>query len=150
MKTFSELKIGDKIYTVLTQGNVVRKISNDGYVVHSGDIATISTVYSLCVYKEELCINQYTGRYDKEYRFKIPLSESNSFSYTDKGTIIFVDEKLAKEYIKQRVLEAIKIEERRIPETIKSVEDNIKSIRQRYYHILNGVEHDVFQKGVES
>lgn len=143
MKTFKDLKLGDNIFTVLSQGNVVRKISEDGYEIHSGNITHKKEVQSMEVEEGYLGINARRDYRGVSYDFKIPASELDSYSFTEKGNIIFVDYQLACQFVRQKVMEAIKVEEMRIPDTIKSVEENIKSIRHRYYHVLNNIDHDV-------
>ena len=143
MKTFRDLKIGDSIFSVASQKSVVRETSSNGYVVHSGDIYDKKDVRSMEVKEDHLSINRHTSYHGVTFDFKIPIQELDSYSFTKGGVIIFVEEKLAFEFIKQRVVEAIKYEEARIPDIIKNVEENIKSIRQRYYHILNNVEHEI-------
>lgn len=145
MKTFKDLKIGDTIYKIEPAGSIVVRKCDSGYVHDDGNIIQTSKVKYLDIDNDgNLRINGYSGYRGWSYEYVLKPETSTSTSFKDKeGYMVFADKRLAYQLARKQVLSGIKELEAKIPAVIKQVEQDIKSVRERYFNVLNGPEYDL-------
>lgn len=143
-KTFKDLRIGDTIYKILSTKIIIRRDDGDRYV-QDGNIVEKSTVMNLDINRDGyLLINRHDGYSNTTYEYVLKPETAAAKSFEDKrGSIIFADKRLAYVLARKQVVSGIKELEAKIPATIRQVEDDIKSVRERYFDVLNGTEYDL-------
>lgn len=146
MKIFKDLKIGDTIYKIEPAKSIVVRKDGAGYFHNDGNIIETSKVKYLDIDDDgNLRINgNYSSYNGWRYDYVLKPETATSTSFKDKGGhIVFADKRLAYQLARKQVLSGIKELEAKIPAVIKQVESDIKSVRERYFNVLNGPEYDL-------
>lgn len=141
MKTFRDITIGSEIYFIRPESSLLVKTDSYGHTVISENLIRSVVVKDISIDQDgDIRINKSENRYSgsNSYDFKLNISVIHKRALrNDKKEVVFVERKLADVLARKVVLQRIKEEEKRIPDTKASVEKNIKEIREKYFEILN-------------
>jgi len=141
MKALIEANINSIIYTVMSKKSPLKEVDRYGNVMHSGETVSETTVNLIEIHDNKLCINRKYNSYNNTINYDIilPLGEANKeVVELEDGSVITLSKERCREISRKQLVKAMEVEKQKVIAAQALCDKNIKEIRSRYFHTLNG------------